>query len=59
MKKTDPADYVTEAEAKALSGYKRTQLYRYRTANKVRWTAAESGRKVRYHKLDLLKLIGL
>ncbi len=52
-------DYITEAEAIALTGYARTSLYLFRKQGIVRWIAAVSGRKPRYHKGDLLKLIGL
>jgi len=52
-------EYILESEAMALTGYKRTRLYQFRINGDVRWTAAKSGRKIRYHKRDLEKLIGL
>ncbi len=52
-------DYITEPEAMALTGYKRTRLYQFRMTGLVKWTAAISGRKVRYHRGDLLKIMGL
>jgi len=51
--------YITEAEAMELTGYKRTALYHFRVKSLIRWTAAISGRKIRYHKGDLLKILGL
>lgn len=52
-------DYLTEKEAQQLTGYKRTTLYKCRLSGSVEWTAGTSGRKVRYNKKDLLKLMGL
>lgn len=52
-------DYVLESEALEITGYKRTAFYLFRKKGLVRWVAAASGRKIRYHRGDLLKLLGL
>lgn len=57
--KKQEENYVFESEAQEITGYKRTALYKKRLAGNVRWIASDTGRKVRYHRGDLLKLIGL
>jgi len=51
--------FISENEAIQLTGYSRQTLYRYRIEGLIKWVAAKSGRKVRYHRTDLIKLIGL
>jgi predicted DNA-binding transcriptional regulator AlpA len=52
-------DFIPEAEAMTFTGYSRTSLYNFRISGRLRWTASATGRKIRYHKKDLEKLIGL
>lgn len=54
-----PGAYIPEKEAMELTGYKRTTLYLLRKSDDIRWTAAKTGRRVRYHKRDLEKYIGI
>lgn len=51
--------YLTPQEAAELSGYSIVTLNRLRYNGLIKWTAARSGRKVRYHKDSLLKYLGL
>lgn len=51
--------YLTPKEAAEVSGYSLSTLNKLRYAGKIKWTAAKSGRKVRYHKNDLLKYAGI
>ena len=59
MAKKEPTPTLTESEAKAFTGYGRTRLYQFRRQGLIRWTAALSGRKIRYNKEDLERLIGI
>jgi hypothetical protein len=52
-------EFITEKEAQELTGLKRTRLYKIRKDYLIRWKASPSGRKIQYHKGDLLKLKSL
>ena len=59
MKLKNPLDFVNDKEAQSLTGYGRSNLQKFRYTGKIEWTALITGKKIRYNKASLLKLIGM